>query len=671
MLKKSRSVWRNFCRHMVLPAVVVCFFSGFVSFSAAAGEKAAVRLGVFRYSPPYEYIENGELKGFTANYVEILKQKLNRPFEIVPFENEAEGYRLLQEGKIAVMALAPKQRFSNQRWNVSVPYMSSSLGIFGPKGVLANNLDEIGGQQIAVTPLTKSHRLLAEDKKHNFVIFDNPLEAMKVVDRGEIPFYVGDILHTKFVAGRLGLNNLYYVAPVVGSAYAFGFAVMPQHKKLLEEINGVLKNIDAEHHWQIRAQWQDIEYLHREALIAKYSPYALGISGFLIVLLLGAVWRGRRLQKRSAQMHHLQKMESLGRLAGGVAHDFNNMLAGIQGAAEFIRLKKNSADDGKYADIIIRTCKRAAYLTSQLLVFARDKEKTFEDISIKEIIGDAVCLLEHGVPKTIDILVDCPKETYCIFGNKNYLQSLLLNLGLNAKDAMPSGGKLTIAAKPVVLTEEDVSSCLLKVRTGKYLELSVADTGRGIDKKILHNIFEPFFTTKETGKGTGLGLAAVYGIVREHKGTIRVETSPAGTIFYIYFPLKKAKVCRVEDFEQPGQLGGKILVLDDEKILNELLKDILTSLGCEVVSCSAPEEALILYDKSFDVVMLDVVMPKISGVEVYKKMLLKNPALKVVFMSGYTQDKDVNKILEKNPNASFVKKPYSIQELHDKLAKML
>ncbi len=671
MLKKSRSVWRSFCRRMVLSTVVVWAFSGFGSFSAAAEEQEAVKLGVFRYSPPYEYIENGELKGFTANYVDILKHNLDKPVEIVPFETEEDGYRMLQKGEISAMTLAVKKRFPDQSWNVSVPYMSSSLGIFGPKGVLANNLDEIGGQRIAVTPLTKSHPLLAEDKKHNFVVFDDPLEAMKAVDRGEISFYIGDILHTKFVAGRLGLNNLYYVAPVVGSAYAFGFAVMPQHKKLLADIDGVLKKIDAEQHWKIRSQWQNIEYLHREALIAKYSPYALSVSVFLLILLLVVVWRNRQQQKRAAQMHHLQKMESLGRLAGGVAHDFNNMLAGIQGAAEFIRLKKNSADDGKYADIIIRACKRAAYLTSQLLVFARDKEKTFEDINVKEVIGDAVCLLEHGVPKTIEILVDCPEETYCIFGNKNYLQSLLLNLGFNAKDAMPSGGKLTIAAKPVVLTEEDVSACLLKVRTGKYLELSVADTGRGIDKKILHSIFEPFFTTKETGKGTGLGLAAVYGIVREHKGTIRVETSPAGTTFYVYFPLKKAKACRAEDFEQPGQLGGKILVLDDEKILNELLKDILTSLGCEVVSCSAPEEALILYDKSFDVVMLDVVMPKISGVEVYKKMLLKNPALKVVFMSGYTQDKDVNKIVEKNPNAAFVKKPYSIQELHDKLAKML
>ena len=159
--------------------------------------------------------------------------------------------------------------------------------------------------------------------------------------------------------------------------------------------------------------------------------------------------------------------------------------------------------------------------------------------------------------------------------------------------------------------------------------------------------------------------------MREHKGTIRVETSPAGTTFFVYFPLKKAKACKTEPVEQPGRLEGRILVLDDEKVLNELLKDILISLGCEVVSCSAPEEALFLYDKSFDLVMLDVVMPKISGVEVYKKLLLKNPSLKVLFMSGYTQDKEVNKIAEENPNVEFVKKPYSIQELYDKLSKML
>lgn len=671
MLKKIRSALKRICPDKVFAAIAVLAVWVLISVSATAGENAPVRLGVFRYSPPYEYIEDGKLKGFTSSYVEILRQNLNRPFEIVPFETEADGYRMLQNGEIEVMTLAVKQRFPNQSWNVSVPYMSSSLGIFGPKGVLANNLDEVGRQEIAVTPLTKSHRLLAEDKKHNFVVFDDPLEAMKAVDRGEIPFYIGDILHTKFIAGRLGLNNLYYVAPVVGSAYAFGFAVMPQHKKLLEEINGVLKDIDAERHWQIRAQWQNIEYLRWEAVIAKYSPYVSGFFAILVVVLLGVVWRGRRLQKRAAQMHHLQKMESLGRLAGGVAHDFNNMLAGIQGAAEFIRLKKNNADNEKYVDIIIRTCKRAAYLTSQLLVFARDKEKTFEDVRIKDVIEDAVCLLEHGVPKNIDISVECRKENYCIFGDKNYLQSLLLNLGFNAKDAMPTGGKLSITAKSVMLKEEDIAASLLKVKPGKYLELSVGDTGKGIDKKLLHNIFEPFFTTKESGKGTGLGLAAVYGIVREHKGTIRVETSPAGTTFFVYFPLKKAKACKTEPVEQPGRLEGRILVLDDEKVLNELLKDILISLGCEVVSCSAPEEALFLYDKSFDLVMLDVVMPKISGVEVYKKLLLKNPSLKVLFMSGYTQDKEVNKIAEENPNVEFVKKPYSIQELYDKLSKML
>ncbi len=630
-----------------------------------------VRLGVFRYSPPYEYIEDGVLKGFTSNYVDILKANLQDEFEIVPIDSEEEGYRKLQEGEIAAVSLAVKKRFPNQPWQVSVPYMASSLGIFGPKGTLVNTIDEIGAQQIAITPQSKAHRLLANDNEHNFVVFDNAMEAMKAVDRGDIPFYIGDILHTKFVGSRLGLDRLFYVAPVVGSAYEFGFAVMPENEGLLQDINAVMEKIDAEQHWQIRSQWQNIEYLHWEALVAKYSPYALGAVLFLLLLLALVVWRNKHAQKKAAQLNHLQKMESLGRLAGGVAHDFNNMLAGIQGAAEFIRLQKDEKNDGKYVDIIIRTCKRAAYLTSQLLVFARDKEKNFEDINIKETIDDAVCLLEHGVPKNIEISVTNKKDNYCIYGDKNYLQSLLLNLGFNAKDAMPAGGRLTIATQAVTLDEEKISACLLKVRPGRYLELAVGDTGQGIDKKILHNIFEPFFTTKETGKGTGLGLAAVYGIVREHKGTIKVESSAAGTIFYVYFPLKKSKVCQTEKFVQPAKLSGRILVLDDEKILNELLKDILTRLGCDVVSCNAPEEALVLYDRSFDLVMLDVVMPKISGVEVYQKLLLKNPKLKAIFMSGYTQDREVNKIVEENRNTAFVKKPYSIQELHDKLAKML
>mgnify|MGYP004627535869 CR=1 FL=1 len=665
-------------QNLVRKAAVGAGLVLWVLLSACGGARASensrpevVRLGVFRYSPPYEYIEDGALKGFTSNYVDILKANLQDEFEIVPIDSEEEGYRKLQDGEITAVSLAVKKRFPNQKWQVSVPYMASSLGIFGPKGTLVNTIDEIGAQQIAITPQSKAHRLLTNDNKHNFVVFDNAMDAMKAVNRGDIPFYIGDILHTKFVGSRLGLDRLFYVAPVVGSAYEFGFAVMPENERLLQDINAVMKKIDAEQHWQIRSQWQNIEYLHWEALVEKYSPYVLGAMLFLLMLLVLVVWRNKQAQKKAAQLSHLQKMESLGRLAGGVAHDFNNMLAGIQGAAEFIRLQKDEKSDGKYVNIIIRTCKRAAYLTSQLLVFARDREKNFEDINIKETIDDAVCLLEHGVPKNIEISVTNKKNNYCIYGDKNYLQSLLLNLGFNAKDAMPAGGRLTIATQAVMLDEEKISACLLKVRAGRYLELSVGDTGRGIDKKILHNIFEPFFTTKETGKGTGLGLAAVYGIVREHKGTIRVETSAAGTVFYVYFPLKKSKACQPEKFVQPAKLNGRILVLDDEKILNELLKDILMRLGCDVVSCNAPEEALVLYDRSFDLVMLDVVMPKISGVEVYQKLLLKNPKLKAIFMSGYTQDREVNKIVEENRNTAFVKKPYSIQELHDKLAKML
>ncbi len=665
-------------QHLVRKAAAGVGLVFWALLSVCAGSEASesrrpadVRLGVFRYSPPYEYIEDGRLKGFTSNYVDILKANLQDEFEIVPIDSEEEGYRKLQEGEIAALSLAVKKRFPNQPWLVSVPYMASSLGIFGPKGTLVNTIDEIGAQKIAITPQSKAHRLLANDNKHNFVVFDNATDAMRAVDRGDIPFYIGDILHTKFVGSRLGFERLFYVAPVVGSAYEFGFAVMPENKVLLQDINAVMKKIDAEQHWQIRSQWQNIEYLHWEALVAKYSPYALGAVLFLLLLLVLVVWRNKLAQKKAAQLSHLQKMESLGRLAGGVAHDFNNMLAGIQGAAEFIRLKRDGKNDGKYVDIIIRTCKRAAYLTSQLLVFARDKEKNFEDINVKETIDDAVCLLEHGVPKNIEIAVTSKKDNYCIYGDKNYLQSLLLNLGFNAKDAMPEGGKLTIAVQAVTLDEEKISACLLKVRPGRYLELSVGDTGQGIDKKILHNIFEPFFTTKETGKGTGLGLAAVYGIVREHRGTIRVESSSAGTVFYIYFPLKRFKACQTEKFTEPAKLSGRILILDDERILNELLKDILTGLGCDVVSCHAPEEALVLYDRGFDLVMLDVVMPKISGVEVYRKLLLKNPKLKAIFMSGYTQDQEVNKIVEENHNTAFVKKPYSIQELRDKLAKML
>lgn len=400
----------------------------------------------------------------------------------------------------------------------------------------------------------------------------------------------------------------------------------------------------------------------------------LAAGGIILAAVLGGILlKRRRDEKMRRRMDHLQKMESLGRLAGGVAHDFNNMLAGIQGAAEFIKLQeKDNEKYGKYIDIIIRTCQRAAYLTSQLLVFAREKEKEFSTIEIKDLIDDAVCLLKHGVPSGIEIETRIAEGDYCIEGNKNLIESLILNLGLNARDAIGKNGKIILSAMPRDLGSNDIAAMMMKVCPGKYLELVVSDNGKGISDEVFEKIFEPFFTTKEEGKGTGLGLPAVYGIVREHGGTMKIETSAGGTSFRVYFPLSCGHKCSVCQATEIGNLYGRILILDDEAILRELLKDILNSLGCEVTICKTAQELFDVYSpEKFDLVMLDLIMPKIKGTEVYAQLKEINPNVKVLFMSGYSEDNDAEEIMKRDPASGFIKKPCGIAELRDKLVKML
>lgn len=396
----------------------------------------------------------------------------------------------------------------------------------------------------------------------------------------------------------------------------------------------------------------------------------------LVLILVVMVYRSKVQRKYALQLSQAQKMESLGRLAGGVAHDFNNMLAGIQGAAEFIKLNFSSAEAdkyGKYIEIIIKACLRASHLTSQLLVFAKEKERKFEPLDANELIKDGILLLEHGVSKKIDIITSLKARSSCVEADRDLLQNMLLNLGFNARDAMPDGGKLKISTRNIVIHEDDIQDYLLKVKAGRYVELSVKDNGKGILPENIHKIFEPFFTTKAIGKGTGLGLAAVYGIVQEHHGTIKVISSPKGTEFKICFPVSKAKYCVENENSRPLPINAKIMVVDDEKILSELLKDILQSLGCDVMVFSAPENALDYYrsNHDFDVVMLDVLMPHVSGVDLYEKMKKITPDMKVVFMSGYSKDTEVEKIVGANSGVAFIRKPYSAGDLSEKLRELL
>lgn len=636
-------------------------------------ENPVIRLGVLKDAPPYEYIDDGVSKGLSSGYVRLISAESGLRFRPVEIADWRDIAGMFQRGEIDAVSLAVRTFDYGRQLNFTKPYLSSSLGIFGDTDIgFINNLDDVSGQKIAAArDIYASHPKVADGA--GFILYDNVLEAMRDVNDGKVDLYVGDILHSKFAIDKFDLKNLRYVAPVVGSAYSFSLAAVPEDKILTGIIDKILSGITPAGHQQIRREWVSADFGNEEVLRRRYLSYLYLASGVFLLVLLAILYQHRVHRRKAVQLAHMQKMESIGQLAGGVAHDFNNMLAGIRGAAEMLDLKISDKKLKKYIEIIINACERSSYLTSQLLVFARDKEQKEAQMNLHACLKDGLALLEHGVDKKMTVKSRFEAENPCIYGNCNLIQSLLLNLGFNARDAMSGEGVIEVATRNVTLAAEDIADCVLHAKAQEYVEMTVKDNGSGIPKNILPKIFEPFFTTKKAGSGTGLGLAAVYGIVREHQGTIRVETSEKGTVFHIYFPVSENKQCPIVVPQKLEKIAAKILVVDDEKILLELMKDMLSSLGADVLTAGNSFQAVSAYKKNpdIDLVMLDVIMPEAGGTEVLEKLRRINPDVKVIFMSGYDKDNAVAEMVERDEKLGFINKPYRMVDCQQKISKML
>lgn len=402
-------------------------------------------------------------------------------------------------------------------------------------------------------------------------------------------------------------------------------------------------------------------------------PYLI-LSAVLALVSVMLFWRVYKIKKISRQecdilqeqLKRAYKMEAAGRLAGSVAHDFNNMLAGICGAAECLDAKlKDNPELKKYSEIIMNSCEQASQLTSQLMMFSKQKEQKTEIIDLTECVDNSLNLLRHGISKNIEVVRALCSRKLPVQISCEQVQSIILNLGFNARDAMNGKGQITVKLRKVELLEEDFKGKVLKASPGEYAEIEFADNGPGIAPEIMDKIFEPFFTTKGVNKGTGLGLPAIYGSVGAAGGSIGVENREKGAVFHLYFPLAPQIAVRGSENEQPEPLNARVLVADDEPLLRELMADILRQAGAEAVTADGAESVMKLFREKgpFDVVMLDVIMPGYYGTDIYKKLKTADKRLKTVFMSGYTQDEEVEKILRSDRYTAFLHKPYRAAEV--------
>ncbi len=379
--------------------------------------------------------------------------------------------------------------------------------------------------------------------------------------------------------------------------------------------------------------------------------------------------------KLEAQLRHAQKMEAVGTLAGGIAHDFNNLLGGILGYSSLLLNKLAPTDPNrKYVELIESASNRAAELTNRLLGFARQGKYEEKPVDINQLIGGVVELLSASIDKRIEIEMNLCGENPLTKGDPNQLEQVLMNLCVNARDAMPDGGELSIGSRLVHLDERFASEHLGAV-PGDYVCITVSDTGVGMNEETKTKIFDPFFTTKGQGEGTGLGLSMVYGIVKNHGGYLSVYSEVGkGTTFEVYLPLSQGFPIQPKRREERVTIGSEsILVVDDEQMLRDLMKDILEDLGYRVRLASDGEEAVELYRKhrdEIDLVIVDMMMPKMGGRETFQELKRIDPQVKALLASGYSKNTAAQRILDLGVKG-FLHKPFSMEEISHKVREVL
>jgi len=384
----------------------------------------------------------------------------------------------------------------------------------------------------------------------------------------------------------------------------------------------------------------------------------------------------RHREELEAQLLQAQKMEAIGRLAGGVAHDFNNLLTVIHGYNEMLREHLTHDETGAdYTAEIHKAAERAGALINQLLAFSRRQLAAPRIVNLNHSVQQIEKMLHRIIGEDIDLEMRLAPDISPVRVDPAHIDQVIMNLAVNSRDAMPEGGKLTIETANVELGA-DYSGKHLGIPPGPYVMLAVSDTGHGMDAAIKARIFEPFFTTKEKGKGTGLGLSIVYGIVKQNNGELLVYSEPGqGTVFKIYLPVVSGgaeALAASTEAATPQTAGETILLVEDEQQVRDLTTAMLRRHGYKVLPAENAEDAERLAASNLDIALLltDVVMPKVSGTELAARIQSLRPEIRVLYMSGYTESGIIRQGVLSNETA-FSQKPFTSAALHTKVRDVL
>ncbi|MCC7429893.1 PAS domain S-box protein [bacterium] len=577
---------------------------------------------------------------------------------LVPEEDHhilTETFDDLMDGKPVKRAYRIRRKDGEMRWVSSTvtPIKDGNGNVFRVMGIISDVTERILDKQKLEESEKKFHSLFQSSSNAIFLLSE---DGEKILDCNNKALEIFGFTRESFLQRR----NCY-----------FSPEFQPDGKSSKEKgqkiIQAVLKGDECSFEW--RHLRNDGSSFDAEITLCKVE--------FNEKIYIQAIVRDITHQKElERQLIQAQKMEAVGTLAGGIAHDFNNILNGILGFASLLECQTElSKKNHDYVQKIIRSGKRAAELTAQMLAFARkvDVTSTFFDLhlSVKEILK----IVKHSFNKNIEIEINFLSKKSSISGDEGKIEQVVLNLLNNAKDALLQGGKILISSKNIEINDlNKIFYPMLKI--GNYIVLTIEDNGCGIPDKDLPKIFEPFFTTKEVGKGTGLGLAMVYGIVKTHNGHIEVSSKVGkGTKINLFLPIAEGVSPKTQNAESTKILKGKgkILIIDDEEVIREVLRDSLDFLGFSSILAQDGIEGVKIYEASqneISLVICDFIMPKIDGKETIKRIKQINPDVKILISSGYTKEGFYESVSELKV-LGFLQKPYELSNLSETINKVL
>ncbi|MCU1286280.1 MAG: hybrid sensor histidine kinase/response regulator [Acidobacteriales bacterium] len=620
----------------------------------------------FRLSPDalsISEVKSGRIVDVNEAYLRLMGYSRN---EIIGHTTEELGMWQKPEQRRELMEkFRVEERVKDVDWNyrtkageIRLALLSAELITFGGEAYALKITRDITDQREAGEKLRQSEEALrSSDQRYRILFDENPL-----------PMYVYDYETLMFLdVNGAAIRRYGYSQEELSTMTILDIRPEEEAPKLLEEI-AIRSSLPIYKReagiWKHKAksgELIDMEILvHRVDLAGRQA----------IICLAKDVTDQKRIQE---QQQETQKLEAIGQLAGGVSHDFNNLLGVIMGQAELLADKLQDESLRSRANSIMQAADRGASLANQLLAFSRKQEVELTLLSLNSLVVETVKLLGRTLGEEVQVVTKLETDLWTVNADAGQLQQVLLNLAINSRDAMPRGGKLIIETANVAKTELRGTN-ELSPTPQDYVLLSVTDTGDGMTEKVRERIFEPFFTTKAAGKGTGLGLAMVYGIVKQSNGHIWVNSEPGkGTTFGVYFPRHKTELPKLVRQTAPSWGSETLLFVEDQDALREVVAEMLRDHGYTVLEASNGRVALEVasrHKEPIHLVISDVIMPEMSGTELARKIKSVLPSVKLLFISGYTGD-SVNRQGDLAEGIAFVQKPFSPTALARKVRQVL